>query len=104
TIRSEGQFNTVVYEENDRYRNQPTRDVILLNQQDMRDLGIQTGDRVTIRSEVGEMTQIRAVAFDISRGSAAMYYPESNVLVKTSVDSKSGTPAYKNTLVTVAKA
>ena len=31
TVRSEGQFNTVVYEEEDLYRGQTRRDVILLH-------------------------------------------------------------------------
>ncbi len=31
TVRSEGQFNTVVYEDEDIYRGQDRRDVILLN-------------------------------------------------------------------------
>ncbi len=31
TVRSEGQFNTVVYEEEDIYRGQERRDVILMN-------------------------------------------------------------------------
>ena len=35
TVRSEGQFNTVVYEEEDIYRGQDRRDVILLHPQDM---------------------------------------------------------------------
>ena len=40
TIRSEGQFNTVVYEEHDRYRNQPSRDVILMNEADIKARGL----------------------------------------------------------------
>jgi molybdopterin-dependent oxidoreductase alpha subunit len=39
TIRSEGQFNTVVYEEEDIYRGQDRRDVILMNPEDIRRLG-----------------------------------------------------------------
>jgi hypothetical protein len=40
TVRSEGQFNTVVYEEEDLYRGQERRDVILLHPDDMRRLGL----------------------------------------------------------------
>ena len=40
TIRSEGQFNTVVYEEEDRYRGQTRRDIILLAAEDLLRLGI----------------------------------------------------------------
>ena len=101
TIRSEGQFNTVVYEEHDRYRNQPARDVILLHPHDMGRLGIAEGERITVVSATGAMPNIMAVAFSIAEGCAAMYYPEANVLVPTSVDSASGTPAFKNVLVTL---
>src|SRR5262249_49605697 len=47
TIRSEGQFNTVVYEEHDRYRNQPSRDVILMHASDIEKLGLRANQRVT---------------------------------------------------------
>src|SRR5205814_1552080 len=59
TIRSEGQFNTVVYEEHDRYRNQPARDVILMNRADISAMMLRDGDRVTVSSEVGRMQNVR---------------------------------------------
>ena len=40
TVRSEGQFNTVVYEEEDIYRGQERRDVILMNPADIERLGL----------------------------------------------------------------
>ena len=40
TVRSEGQFNTVVYEEEDIYRGQDRRDVILMNPADIERLGL----------------------------------------------------------------
>lgn len=101
TIRSEGQFNTVVYEEHDRYRNQSSRDVIMMNRADIAALGLRHGSRVTIRSEAGAMPNIRVAEYDIARGSAAMYYPEANILVGTRVDPKSGTPGYKNVRVKI---
>ena len=101
TIRSEGQFNTVVYEEHDRYRNQASRDAILMNESDIAEMGLVEGARVQVRSSAGIMGDIRVAAFDIARGCAAMYYPEANVLVATHVDPKSGTPSYKNVRVRV---
>ena len=53
TVRSEGQFNTVVYEDEDIYRGQDRRDVILLHPDDMRRLGLAEDQRVTVRSETG---------------------------------------------------
>src|SRR5262249_3223757 len=50
TVRSEGQFNTVVYEEEDIYRGQDGRDVILMNRADIDRLGLRVDQRVTVRS------------------------------------------------------
>ena len=49
TVRSEGQFNTVVYEEEDLYRGQERRDVILMNESDIRDFGFEIDQRVTVK-------------------------------------------------------
>ncbi|MEZ6139386.1 MAG: FdhF/YdeP family oxidoreductase [Zavarzinella sp.] len=95
TIRSEGQFNTVVYEETDIYRGQERRDVILMNAQDITRLGLKLNQAVTISSTAGEMHQILVRAIDITPGNAAMYYPEANILVPKDLDSQSKTPAFK---------
>lgn len=95
TLRSEGQFNTVVYEEEDIYRHQDRRDVILMNPKDIDRFKLATDQRVTVRSDTGKMTGILVRPFDIRQGNAAMYYPEANVLVPVSTDPESCTPAYK---------
>lgn len=102
TIRSEGQFNTVVYEEEDLYRGQDRRDIILLNPADIARLGLKPDQRVRVANDTGEMCNILVRPFDIRAGNAAMYYPESNVLVPAGVDPHSKTPAFKSVLVTVA--
>lgn len=104
TIRSEGQFNTVVYEEEDVYRGQERRDVILMSRADIDRLGLQIDQRVTVTSEAGTMRNIVVRAYDIKPGNAAMYYPEANVLVPATVDRASKTPAFKSVLVTVKDA
>jgi molybdopterin-dependent oxidoreductase alpha subunit len=101
TIRSEGQFNTVVYEEEDTYRGQERRDVILMSQADIEWLGLRVDQRVTVHSDTGMMPNILVRAFDIKPGNAAMYYPEANVLVPKTVDPASKTPAFKSVLVSV---
>jgi molybdopterin-dependent oxidoreductase alpha subunit len=101
TVRSEGQFNTVVYEEADIYRGQERRDVILINLLDIQRLGLQTDQSVTVRSESGEMHNIRVRPFDLRAGNAIMYFPEANRLVPTTVDPESKTPAFKSVLITV---
>jgi molybdopterin-dependent oxidoreductase alpha subunit len=102
TIRSEGQFNTVVYEEEDLYRGQDRRDVILMNEEDMRRLGLAADQRVAVRSETGEMRGILVRPFPIRAGNAAMYFPEANVLAPRAADPESRTPAFKNVPITVA--
>ena len=101
TMRSEGQFNSVVYDEEDLYRGQERRDVILMNAADIRQLGLQPEQRVRIKSETGEMRYILVREFDIRAGNVAMYYPESNVLIPSTVDPLSKTPAFKSIAVTI---
>jgi len=103
TVRSEGQFNTVVYEDYDLYRNQDRRDVILINPIDMQRMGLEDNQLVTVSSETGRMENILARSFEeIRDGNAMMYYPESNVLVPRTVDPQSRTPMFKNILVTIS--
>lgn len=104
TIRSEGQFNTVVYEEEDLYRGQDRRDVILMNDRDIQRLGLRNDQRVTVRSNCGALTNVLVRPFDIAPGNAAMYYPEANVLVPKTADPKSKTPAFKNIRVSIESA
>jgi anaerobic selenocysteine-containing dehydrogenase len=101
TIRSEGQFNTVVYDEEDVYRGQERRDVILMSPEDIERLSLRVDGRVTVSSEAGEMRGVLVRAADIRPGNAAMYYPEANVLVPRRVDQESRTPSFKNVPVRV---
>ncbi len=102
TMRSEGQFNSVVYDEEDLYRGQERRDVVLMNKSDIARLGLKPEQRVLIRSSAGEMRYILVREFDIRAGNVAMYYPESNVLIPSDVDPLSKTPAFKSIAVTIA--
>ena len=105
TVRSEGQFNTVVYEEADYYRGQERRDVILLHPVDMQRLGLRADQRVTVRSATGAMPQVLVRRFAaIKPGNVLMYYPEANVLVSRHADPHSRTPAFKNVLITIEAA
>ncbi|MAT71446.1 MAG: histidine kinase [Planctomycetaceae bacterium] len=102
TIRSEGQFNTVVYEEYDLYRGVERRDVILLNPEDIRRLQLDPTGRVTVHGPAGSLPNIRLHPFDdIRPGNAAMYFPEANALVSRRVDPQSKTPAFKCVVVTI---
>jgi molybdopterin-dependent oxidoreductase alpha subunit len=95
TLRSEGQFNTVVYEEEDLYRGTRRRDVIMMAEEDARRLQVGEGDRVSVETDTGTMNVVVSIA-DIRPGNVAMYYPEANALVPRRVDAASGTPAFKS--------
>lgn len=102
TIRSEGQFNTVVYEEEDLYRGIPSRDVVLMHPDDLAAASLEAGDRVAVHGPAGSMAPVSAMSFDRLRpGNAAMYFPEANRLLGREVDPKSRTPAFKGARITV---
>ncbi len=101
TVRSEGQFNSVVYDEEDIYRGQERRDVILLSQTDLDRLGLKPDQRVRVRSATGEMRYLLARPFDVRSGNAIAYYPEANILVPRDVDPQSKTPGFKSVLVEI---
>ena len=96
TVRSEGQFNTIIYEEADSYRGKAGRWSVFLSQDDLADFGIAEGQKITLASATGRMQDVVVHGFDLPRGSALAYYPEANVLCDTAVDPRSKTPAFKS--------
>jgi molybdopterin-dependent oxidoreductase alpha subunit len=96
SVRSEGQFNSIIYEEADVWRGTTHRDVILMNATDMAEREIVNGQRVKIKSNIGELTNIEVKAFDIAKGCVLGYYPETNVLISSETDGRSLTPSFKN--------
>jgi molybdopterin-dependent oxidoreductase alpha subunit len=103
TVRSEGQFNTVVYDTEDRYRGISGRNVVLMNKNDMTALGLSENCRVTVKNTTGTMSGQRAVAYPIKEGNIMMYYPESNILVPRNSDPQSKTPSFKSIEVILEK-
>jgi molybdopterin-dependent oxidoreductase alpha subunit len=101
TVRSEGQFNSVVYEEEDLYRGQERRDVVLMNRDDMNARGLEEDQQVRLTSSVGELRYCRAREYDVRAGNVLMYYPEANTLVPHAVDPLSKTPGFKGVPVKV---
>lgn len=101
TVRSEGQFNSVVYDEEDLYRGQERRDVVLMNADDMQARGIVADQPVRLTSTAGELRYYRAREYDVRAGNVLMYYPEANVLVPHEVDPLSKTPGFKGVPVRI---
>jgi molybdopterin-dependent oxidoreductase alpha subunit len=100
TLRSEGQFNTVVYEDEDLYRGITRRDVVMMAARDGATLGLRENDPVDVVTDVGRM-RVVAAFIDIPPGNLAMYYPEVNAVVPRRVDPESGTPAFKSIVARV---
>ena len=106
TVRAHDQFNTTMYSLDDRYRGiRKGRDVVMVNPDDLVDLGLHDGDRVDVVSEwPGDPDRVlpdqRIVAYPTSRGCAAAYFPEANVLVPlASTALGSNTPVSKAVVV-----
>ncbi|MND92163.1 Formate dehydrogenase H [compost metagenome] len=87
TLRSHDQYNTTLYGLDDRYRGvYGMRDVVFVNEQDIRKLGYEPGQKVDMISLWGDgrerrVTGFTLIAYDIPPGQAAAYYPETNPLV-----------------------
>lgn len=112
TIRSHDQFNTTIYTDNDRYRGiHGSRKVLFANEEDIAELGFKVGEEVNIQShwpnDVLSVRQVRGfklVPYNIPRGNAAAYYPETNDLIPlSSVADKSNTPAYKSVVISLVR-
>ncbi|RYF46566.1 MAG: hypothetical protein EOO39_49585, partial [Cytophagaceae bacterium] len=107
TIRSQDQFNTTVYANDDRYRGvYNERRVVFMHADDIANLGFQEKQAVDMHSTYDGVTRTAhrfiVVPYDIPRGCIAAYYPETNVLVPIDqMADKSNTPISKSIVVTV---
>ncbi len=112
TLRSNDQFNTTIYGYSDRFRGiEGTRDVVLMNEADIAEAGLEPGDTVALISDddtpdggnrrLGGLT---LTPYNIPRGTIAGYYPECNVLIALDHgDEKSKTPASKSIPVRIER-
>ncbi|MGI4822979.1 MAG: FdhF/YdeP family oxidoreductase [Janthinobacterium lividum] len=110
TVRSHDQFNTTIYEYNDRYRGiHGERRVLFMNREDIAERGLKAKDLIDITSHYeGEQRTVEkfvVVPYDIPKGNVSAYFPEANPLVPiSSVAKVSNTPTSKYVIVTVAPA
>jgi molybdopterin-dependent oxidoreductase alpha subunit len=108
TLRSNDQFNTTIYGYSDRFRGiEGTRDVLMMNPDDIAQAGLTNGQRVRMHTDVddGQLRELGGLvltAYKIPRGTVAGYYPECNVLVPIGHhDQLSKTPASKSVPVKI---
>jgi molybdopterin-dependent oxidoreductase alpha subunit len=108
TIRTHDQFNTTIYGLDDRYRGVFNgRRVVFLNRDDIAERGLTQGQLVDLTSHFRGETRVAprfmVAPYEIPRGCAATYFPETNVLVPIdSVAEISNTPTSKSVVITLA--
>jgi molybdopterin-dependent oxidoreductase alpha subunit len=87
TFRSQGQFNTTVYSDRDRFRGvQGTRLPLFMNKNDIARLELKEGDIVALKTAIGDDAERRVDGFivhtyNIPEGCVGGYHPECNPLI-----------------------
>jgi len=110
TMRSNDQFNTTIYGYSDRFHGiEGTRDVLLMNPDDIKRAGLSGGDRVQMITDLDDGVDRRLgglvlTPYQIPAGTVASYYPECNVLVPVNHhDQLSKTPGSKSVPVRIER-
>ncbi len=102
TIRAHGQFNTTIYDMNDRYRGvYGERDVLFMHPEQIAANGWKIGQRVDVTAiypnETRTLKSLKLMPFDLAKDCVAAYYPEANNLIPLSHHVPvAHTPAYKS--------
>jgi molybdopterin-dependent oxidoreductase alpha subunit len=90
TTRTDGQFNTTIYNVDDRLRGiTGSRDVVLMNPSDMQRLGLAEDVRVTLTCAIDDgierkLENMQVVPYGIPENCLCGFYPECNVLIPLS--------------------
>jgi molybdopterin-dependent oxidoreductase alpha subunit len=108
TLRSNDQFNTTIYGYSDRLRGiEGTRDVLLMNPEDIEQEGLAAGQIVTLATDADDGVErkvggLAVTPFLIPTGCLGAYYPEMNPLIPLWYhDAESKTPAAKGVPVRI---
>lgn len=107
TIRSHNQFNTTIYDLDDRYRGvRGERRVIFMNAADIESFQLRAGQVVDLTSHFEDVERhadrFIVIPYPIPRGCAAAYFPEANPLVPLrSTADRSATPTSKSIIISI---
>jgi molybdopterin-dependent oxidoreductase alpha subunit len=111
TMRSNDQFNTTIYGYSDRLRGiEGTRDVLLINPDEMQRAGLREGQTVSLVSDAEDGVErqvggLKVTPFSLPDGCLGGYYPEMNPLMPLwRHDVQSKTPAAKSVPVRIQAA
>lgn len=112
TLRAHDQYNTTVYGLDDRYRGVfGRRDILFINENDMKRLGYAEGDVIDIATALDHARPDRIVRgltlvrYALPDGCCASYYPETQPLIALEDhDPQSFTPSYKSVPVSIRSA
>lgn len=112
TVRAHDQYNTTIYNLNDRYRGVfGRRDVLFMNEGEIARLGFAEGDVVDVAtagrfaSNARVVQGLTLVAHSMPDGCCASYFPETQPLIALEHhDPQSLTPSYKSIPVRVRRA
>jgi molybdopterin-dependent oxidoreductase alpha subunit len=87
------QFNSMTFGTTDPLMETARRDIIFISSEDAERQGLRNGDRVVLRTGIGEMKGIVQLA-SVKSGTLQAYWPEANVLISGRADPVSGEPDY----------
>ena len=94
------QFNSMVQEQKDQITG-AIREAVLMNKHDAEKLGLDRGDRVILKNDLGEYRG-KVYTAPIKPGNLQIHWPEGNILLDKSKRSAEGVPDY-NALVKLEK-
>ena len=109
SIRSHDQYNTTIYGMDDRYRGiYNERRIVLINKEDVTQLGLKKLDVVNIVSNYNGVERIAKnfliIPYNIPKGNLAAYFPEINVVIPNDqFADKSFTPISKSVKVSLKR-
>lgn len=102
TTRRGKQFNSMVHEQKDAITG-ALREAVFISREDARQLGVQDGDPLVLRNEVGEYHG-KAFIAQVKPGNVQVHWPEGNVIIRRDRRSPvAGIPDY-NAVVTIERA
>lgn len=105
TVRAHDQYNTTLYGLDDRYRGVYNgRNIVLINKEDIKELGMRAHDLVNIHSNYHgvkrSVFEFALIPYDIPRRNLMAYFPEANPLVPVDhAHHQTHTPISKNIVV-----